>query len=103
MTRNERETHWQRIIDQQSASSQSVTAFCRERKIDQWSFYRWRRRLSKHGQGDFLELQVCAAAVNTTNTPNAGLRIRLRETIIIEIEPDFDPPTLRAVVDALGS
>lgn len=37
---------WQSLVDEQQASGLSAKVFCRERKLCDASFYKWRQRLS---------------------------------------------------------
>lgn len=98
MPRKERESYWRNLIEQQSASSLSIAAFCRKNNINQWGFYRWRRRLDGQDHRAFVRLKVPAPIVNPSN---GRLRIRVNDTLSIEIEQGFDPSTLRAVLDVL--
>lgn len=99
MTRAERRTHWQAIIDNQTTSGVSVAAYCRDAQIKPSYFYTWRRRLREQQSftGGFLELipgRLTEAA--------SGIRIRLGAKISIEVARGFDPFTLRAVVETLS-
>jgi hypothetical protein len=99
MTRAERRTHWQTLIESQAASGISAAAYCREGQIHPTLFYSWRRRL--RGQqpcsGGFLEL----IPGRLTEAATSGIRIRLGGKLTIEVERGFDPFTLRAVVETL--
>jgi len=48
MTREERLTYWQGIIDEYRSSGLSGAAFCREHNINAGRFYHWRRRLQEN-------------------------------------------------------
>jgi hypothetical protein len=43
----EASTKGRELVSQQSQSSQSVAAFCRERGLRAWQFYEWKKRLRK--------------------------------------------------------
>ena len=43
---------WQRLINQQRTSGQSVRAFCRQHDLGEASFYAWRSRLRSEASAD---------------------------------------------------
>ncbi|HEY6343437.1 MAG TPA: transposase [Bryobacteraceae bacterium] len=47
--REDRREHWAKTISEQESSGLSVQAFCRERGVDDCSFYRWRRKVGGAG------------------------------------------------------
>ncbi len=100
MTRAERRTHWQTIIENQTTSGMSIAGYCRDAQINPSYFYTWRRRLREQqpSAGGFLELipDRLTGAVS-------GIRIRLGGRLCIEVERGFDPSTLRAVVETLST
>jgi transposase-like protein len=56
---------WAQLIDAQSTSGLSVTAFCREHGLAANSFHRWRRRFEdsaapRSGQHPFVRLRMSA-------------------------------------------
>jgi hypothetical protein len=101
MTRRQRRTSWRRILAKQAESNLSATAFCHRHRLNLRQFYRWRRRLrNEHTEQaiapGFLELVPYSAR------GHSGIRIRLGPELSIEVDRDFDPSTLRAVVNSLG-
>jgi len=101
MTRRRRRVYWRRLVAKQAESGLKAAAFCREHKINLNLFYRWRRRFRneqpKGVSAGFVELVTCLTE------PDSGLRIRLGDTLSIEVERGFDPVTLRAVIKAICS
>ena len=101
MTRRQREASWQRLVAKQAESGLSAAAFCHQHRLNLHQFYRWRRRL-RNDEGErnlapgFLEL------VPYSPRGQSGIRIRFGPEFSIEVDRDFDPSTLRAVVNALG-
>jgi len=101
MTRREQRTFWRRILAKQAESNLSATAFCRRHRLNLRQFCRWRRRLQSEQTEQtiapgFLEL------VPYSPRGHSGIRIRLGPELSIEVDRDFDPSTLRAVVNSLG-
>ena len=100
MTREERTAQWSAIIGQQAASGMSGAAWCRENhiNINPAGFYSWHRKLNEQQtRGGFIELRPAS-----TGKSGTGIRIRLSAKLSIDVEPGFDPFTLRAVVAALS-
>jgi hypothetical protein len=99
MTRTERRAHWRGIIDEQTASGKSISAYCRGISIKTDLFYAWRRRLRAETtlSRGFVELIPGTAVTSGTN-----IRILLNENICIEVGQGFDSITLRAVIKALS-
>ena len=100
MTREEKISHWQRIIDQYCDSGLSGAAFCREHKINPGRFYHWRRRLQDSGPQEdkgFFELVACSSPGGTKS-----IHIHLTNGIAIEVGRGFDPVTLRAVIETVA-
>lgn len=101
MTREERSTYWRSLVDQQIESGLSGAAFCREHHINPQRFYHWRRRFQEEkphpGSSCLFELVPCSEQRQAS-----GLRIRLNKELYIEIDQDFDPPTLRRVIETVG-
>jgi len=101
MPRESRRVYWRRLVTKQAESGLKPATFCREHQINLNLFYRWRRRFrNEQPQGvsaGFVELVPCVTE------PASGLRIRLGETVSIEVDRGFDPVTLRAVIEAISS
>jgi len=101
MTKEERITYWRAIIRKHATSGLSAAAFCREHDLNIHQFRWWRRRFKKdnsQGKGSgFLQL------VPFSKSQNSGIRIRLTDGVLIEVEQGFHPPTLRGVIEAICS
>jgi hypothetical protein len=101
MTRAKRAEHWRTIMEKQTVSGMSAAAFCRENHIRISQFYWWRRRFRKgNSQGNesrFLQLVPISKSAQ-----HGGIRIRLRDGLSIEVDPGFDPHTLRGVIETIG-
>jgi hypothetical protein len=99
MTRSERRNHWRDLIEQQKTSGRNIADYCRDNRINQSQFYKWRRRLleQKPSTGGFLELIPRA----TADSGHSGISIRMDGKLSIDINPGFDPFVLRNVVETL--
>ena len=99
MTREQRTAQLRTLVDQQGASRLSAAAFCREHGISLQRFYGWRRRFREQqgveNSAKFVEL------VPFCDPSHSGVRIRLGDTLSIELQRGFDPFTLRAVIAAI--
>ena len=99
MTKEERATRWQILVEDQVQSGMSAAAFCKENQLNLHGFYSWRRRFKAESgpkaTGAFLEL------IPSSKIRESGIRIRLNERLSVELDRGFDPPTLRNAIDAL--
>lgn len=100
MTNEQRTTHWRTIVEKHTASGLSAVEFCREQRIKVSQFYRWHRKFQNNqdqerGSTGFLQLVPCR------KENGSGIRIRVRDSLCIEVEQGFDPMTLRRAVQAL--
>lgn len=43
---------WRELVDRQDRSGLSVQAFCRQERLNAWTFYGWRSRLRKSSAAD---------------------------------------------------
>jgi hypothetical protein len=99
MTREERHNRWRHIVDAQAASGQNIATWCRDNHIDKSYYYNCRRRVKEQSPEltGFIELRTHAPRTRET-----GVRLRLEDGVLIEVEHNFDPQALRAVVRALS-
>jgi len=95
MTIEERNAHWQSIMEEQKTSGTTIAAFCRSHSITSSQFYTWRCRIRQRQNGErgFVELKAAGM--------DAGIRICPGAKPYIEVSRGFDPATLRAVLAAL--
>jgi transposase len=93
---------WRGLVAEQSGSGQSIAAFCRDRGLPTGQFFAWKKRLSRAGTEEFIEVQVQRAPSQTPKEKCGGaIEIHLTEGWRIRVEPGFDAEHLRAVVAAL--
>lgn len=99
MTKEEQHTYWKQVVEEQATSGLEGSAFCRKRNIKIPQFYRWRSKFQNMNQGgstsSFIQL------IPNESKPESGIRIRVFENLLIEIDRDFDPVTLSAAVETL--
>jgi transposase-like protein len=99
MTKQQRTTYWQDLVNEHSRSGLSVTSFCQDHQINPQRFYLWRQRFQAQAQtpmtGAFLEL------VPSSRSGESGIRLRLDPGLSIELDRGFDPATLKQVLAAL--
>lgn len=89
---------WQEVVDQQKASSQSVSTYCRERNVCVKSFYTWRRRLRLRATAqpkDFMEVPL-------VESRERSLRITTPEGYCLDVREGTDSAFLKSVIVALG-
>lgn len=100
MRKEDQIKYWQKMIEKHAASGLSAAAFCRKQNLSIHQFHWWRRRFrKKDAQGKasgFLKLLPISIS------QQSGIHIRLNEGVFIEVDPGFDPHTLRRVIEAIG-
>jgi hypothetical protein len=101
MTKEEKITQWRAIIGKHATSGLSAAAFCREQGMSIHQFHWWRRRFKREDlqgkESGFLQLAALS------NSQYSGIRIRLHNQVLIEVERGFDPLTLRGVIEVICS
>jgi hypothetical protein len=102
MTREEHRAYWKQIIDEQTASGSEASVFCRERDIKISQFYRWRKKFQNTGDKALTPRFI--HLIPSDNKPSeSGIRIRVFDDLIIEIDRGFDALTLRTAMETLYS
>ena len=112
MTEAQERAHWAGHIQLCSHSGQSVAGYCRNSGLCVIQFRAWRRRLRYEARKQatsgaapaLIPLSVTTARADPCSKPQAasGVTIRLASGVAIEVAPEFETATLRAVVQALG-
>src|SRR5512144_751992 len=94
---------WRHHLEQWQHSGLTQIAYCRQQDVSRDRFSYWKKRLlpaqaREAAAGDepgFLRLQVASVG--------ARVAVVLHERLRVEVQPGFDPATLRAVVQALST
>jgi transposase-like protein len=91
-----RRDYWQKLIDEQARSGQSVSVFCRQRGVSDPSFYTWRKRLSNETPMKFALVEPTSAARATS-----GVELAFATGERLHIARGADTSTLRMVLSLL--
>jgi hypothetical protein len=102
----ERERYWRGVIRDQKASGLSISAFCRERKVPEASFFSWRRKLTdrqrpverKNTAAKFVALEVPPSPPVATRT---GCEVVLPNGCRIIVSTQCDASWLREILGVL--
>lgn len=88
---------WPRLVQAQAGSGQSVATYCREQRISESHFYRWRQRcrtdvpaVADRGFVELTPVDAPAARAGVAVVTDRGWRL--------EVEPGFDAATLERVL-----
>lgn len=93
---------WRERLDDCVRSGLSVKAWCASYGIPIQQYYYWRSRINQNAGTDlWLAVDVLEPAQQRP-AATGGLSIRIADALI-EVQPNFDPDLLRAVVQALGA
>ncbi len=90
--------YWSKLIREQEASGQRARAFCRERGIGEYSFYKWRRRLQ---QSEPVQFALLAPAPAAAPGRDPALELVLRNGERLRIGNQVDAATLRLVLETV--
>ena len=97
----ERRSFWQEHLGQWHASGMTQVAYCRQQGLKLAQFGYWKKRLVTARASAMAPPAVEFVAVQMT-AARAPLAVVLNGRLRVEVQPGFDPVTLRAVVQALG-
>jgi transposase-like protein len=102
MTNQERQTErrkfWTELIARHKRSGKTVEAFCREKGVNEPSFYAWRKRLAQNGQPIGFALVETSAFGQQRGEP---VELMLPSGDRLHIGPGVDAATLRLVLSVL--
>ena len=90
---------WAERIAEQGRSGLSVKQFCKERRLSEYSFYTWRKRLRQKEPVRFA--LVDRGAVQRESAGEVGLELVLTTGERLRIGKQVDVAMLRMVVEAL--
>jgi transposase-like protein len=99
---------WKALIERYERGRATQARFCAREGVAVSTFQYWRRRLREEAaSGSAPSATGRLVAVQVRQEPcapaPAGLRLVLPSGVGIEVQADFDPATLRRVVEALGA
>jgi hypothetical protein len=86
---------WQKLIQEQARSGQSVAKFCRERKLHTSYFFAQRKRWRADPPVPFVEVQV-ASKLNSASDPRVEIRLPNGRSLMVG--PGFDADHVRALL-----
>jgi hypothetical protein len=95
-------TKWRDLVSEQRQSGQSVTAFCRARRLSASYFFQWKKKLSGAQTGRFVEVKMAAASPQPA-AAGAGIEVRLKNDLRLLVQPGFDANHLQALLAILES
>jgi len=109
-----KEQEWKALIREAARSGQSIREFCRERRVKEWQFYTWQRRLKDRRDQRALKRQGRQKATAGTRATfslvsdspgelDAGIELVLAGGRRIRISRGVDEATLRTVLSAVGA
>ena len=94
-------TEWSRHLAAQPVSGKTVKSYCRDNDLDLSSFYRQRRKRSKHDTEAEPQAFVMARAFQPSNVSGSSLSIRVKD-LTLTLDPGYCSDDLEAVLIALA-
>lgn len=67
-----KERFWRGEIEGQARSGQSVRAYCRAHRLQETTFYAWRRTLARRGPAPFVPVTVAGETAGPSDTSRSG-------------------------------
>lgn len=118
MTRRQneqRERHWQQVIQEQKTSGLSASAFCRERGLSKSSFSHWKRKLNdrqRNGSASrsnatttaakFLPIEMPDQPQASRSTARTACEVVLPDGCRILVPSGYDASGLGEILDLLA-
>jgi len=97
-----KQQHWQRIIEQCSASGLSQAEFCRENEIKPQSLYQWRHALAQKSKSAEAPATFIPLVVEPPIKTNPVVKVSIG-SIDVQYEAGTDDTLFLRVVTLLGS
>ena len=94
------EPFWRDLIERWKASGQSVAAFCAAHRVNQATFYSWRKRLATRTRYTTPPAHVFAPV---QLVPDPTAEVVLPNGLIVRVPAATDPTVVAGLVAALGS
>lgn len=88
---------WRAVIEQWQQSDLTKVDFCRENELSEKRFHYYYRRLVREPAREAGFAQV------SLNQSGSGLRLRLNQSLELDIQPGFDEATLKRFLSAVIS
>jgi len=109
---NSKARHYRALIERQQHSGLTISRFCAKHRISSWTFYHWRKRVSKDFISSrpkrdfdpqpvrrFIPIKVAQDPVPDTNA--AAAEIVFENSIRVKIPSGYPCLSIRAIVEAL--
>ncbi len=98
-----KERLWREAIAEQQQSGQAVRAFCRKRRLNESSFYYWRKQIRRGDRkaGGKKDAFPVFAPVVVVDEPAAAIEIVLTDETTIRVPPHATPEQLGMVLAVL--
>ena len=91
---------WRELIAEQEASRSSVSAYCRERGINEKTFYNWRRKFGDPQESNpkrFIQIKAME------NESRKVLRIQTPGGYRLELEPRTERGYVQSILEMLAA
>lgn len=102
----DRQRYWQKMIERQQASGQSIVGFCAEKRLSPASFYTWKRRLRQpRRENERRAGEQALVPVEIVGDSPAGvgrLEVQWPDGVVVRAQ-GCDVQTIGAVVAALSA
>ena len=94
-----RKAYWARVVAEQEAGEESVRGFCRRRKVNEHSFYMWRKRLREGSEP--LRFALVETASESEAEGQGALELVLTTGERLHIGPGVSAELIRTVLGVL--
>ena len=96
-----RQNFWQDQFDSWRKSGLSQSGYCRQNKIDQQLFSKWKNKLLKiKGNTESRFVRIPKKILNDLSSPSE-IELTIKDQYKIKVNPGFNPETLKKLLSIL--
>lgn len=95
---SDKEQFWRDMLLLWQASGQTIRAFCHAQRLNEPSFYSWRRLIAQRERQQPAFVPIRVTPTPTTSIP---LELVLDNGRVVRVPPGFDADTLRQLIAVL--
>lgn len=94
--------YWEKILEKQKASKETIRQFCKDNQLNLHTFQYWQQKIktNQNQQAQIVKLPI-QITKESRNNNRAGIMLRMNETFSVEIDTDFHSESLLRLIRVL--